>query len=67
MKANTKRLRILMCEKVMGRNDLAKVSGVTNSTISNILHDAPTSIKTIGKLAKALGVEPTEIIDLDTI
>lgn len=67
MKVNAKQMRILMCEKVMSRKDLAKASGVNTATISNVMHGESATTKTIGKLAKALGVDPTEIIDMDTI
>lgn len=38
-------------------------SGISRSTIHNAMHGKPVSTKTVGKIAKALNVDVTKIIE----
>jgi transcriptional regulator with XRE-family HTH domain len=56
-------LRRIRHEKLMKQTDLAKASGVNRSTIAMIeAQNKPADITTLGKLAAALGVEPSELM-----
>lgn len=63
MNINGKKLRQLRESQVMGVRNLAKASGVSHQTIYELeqgRHGAWP--QTIHKLAKALGVEPQELV-----
>ena len=64
MKIDEKKLKIAMARACMSRKDLVKVSGVAVGTLCGISakggNAAPT---TVGKLARALGCDVTEIIE----
>ena len=64
MKINTKAFELALANASMNRRDLAKKSGVAESTMSRtICGKGDTMPKTIGKLAVALGVSPADIIE----
>ena len=56
-------VRELRERKFLSQRDLAKAAGVSTSTIWELegAHTRPRRWRTIRKLAKALGVEPSEI------
>ena len=64
MRINTKRLKIAMATKCMNSRDLAQKAGLNFSTICSYMNGSkqPTP-KSLGKVAKALGVDVTEIIE----
>ena len=57
----------LSCEMfkagITSGKQLAEVAGVSVNTISRINNGNAATINTIGRLAKALGVDPTELIE----
>ena len=63
MKLDTKKVQLIMMKKLMNKCKLAKKAGLSNCAIYQILnHSKNPNYKTIGKIAAALGVEPSEIV-----
>ena len=63
MKLNTKSVRVVMAQKSLSLTDVAKNYGSTRQRISCILNSVNITPRTAGKLASALGVDVTEIIE----
>jgi transcriptional regulator with XRE-family HTH domain len=57
------RLRELRRRRVMSISDLSEASGVHRNTIHRIEQGKPAYTTTIRKLAKALEVEPGELVE----
>ena len=57
------RLQELRRRRVMSISDLSEVSGVHRITIHRIEQGKPAYTTTIRKLAKALEVEPSELVE----
>ncbi len=63
LKLNINSVKIAMARKMMNAPMLAKTMGVTKTTINSLLNGTRNpSLKMIGKLAKALEVDVTDII-----
>jgi len=66
MKVNGKKLKLAMMRACMSQRELAEKSGCGLTVISKTCGEkSMPTIATIGKIAKALGVDPTEIIDME--
>lgn len=63
MKINKKKLEIAMANKCIDQLRLAEESGLKYPTIRRACLREGTRPSTIGKIAKALGVDVTELID----
>jgi transcriptional regulator with XRE-family HTH domain len=58
-----KRLKEVRTKRLLTQDELAEKAGVSQSTIANIERDkAEPQFRTIRKLAKALDVDPTELV-----
>jgi DNA-binding Xre family transcriptional regulator len=55
-------IKKIMAEKLMTQTDLAKIAGLTKPSISRVLAKGTCTIKSCGKIAKALGVDLSEIV-----
>lgn len=64
MKIDSKKLKIAMARKCMCSRELAKKCGLSFSTICSYMNGkkAP-NLKSLGKIAKALDVDPETLID----
>lgn len=63
MNLDTKRVQLIMMKKLMNKRQLANSAGVGYSTLYLIFSQKRhPNIDTVGKIANALGVEPSEII-----
>lgn len=63
MYLNTKALDIALANSMMSRTELAKASGVSDSTLCKAVNDkTDMRPKSVGKIAKALGVSVESII-----
>lgn len=62
-----KKILILLARFKMSKVDLAKKAGISRQTLSTILSGNRCKPETIGKIAEALKVDVTEIIDLEEI
>jgi len=63
VKVSVERLQELRRRQVMSISDLSEVSGVHRNTIHRIEQGKPAYTTTIRKLAKALEVEPGELVE----
>ena len=63
MRINRIKLRIAMIEKDIGRNELAKLTGISTTTISNVENGKSCSNNTACAIAKALGIDLEEILE----
>lgn len=67
MKINKKRLQLLMMKNCMTTEALAKAAGIGVATVNILLHHERRTLPvTIGKVAKALNVNPEELIEEET-
>ncbi len=63
MRIDPKKLRFLMMENCMTTDALAKAAGIGTATVNTLLHhERRANPATIGKVAKALNVNPAELI-----
>lgn len=63
MKANKRKLDLAMAKACMSTTDLQKATEIPLPTINNVISGKGTRPVTIGRIARALGVDVTEIID----
>ena len=63
MRVDAKKLRLAMARKCMESSDLSEACSLSIGTIYNVLTGRPCNLSTIGKIAKALGVDVTEILE----
>jgi transcriptional regulator with XRE-family HTH domain len=63
IKVDSRRLRRLRRESALSQQDLMRISGVAQATLSDLeLGKREARASTVRKLAKALGVEPKELM-----
>ena len=63
MKIDEKKMRLAMARKLMDSKDLAEKVGCTVRSIQQALAGRSISKKKLGQIAKALDVDPAELID----
>lgn len=63
MQLNILAIKTLMATKEMTQSDLARLSSLSSQSVSYIMARGSCSIRSAGKLAKALGVNVEEILD----
>ena len=63
MKVNRKRLELAMARACMNTADLVSASGLPGTTVQNAIVGKGVRPGTLGRIAKALGVDPTEILE----
>ena len=59
----TRKIDLLMRAQLMTQQKLADLAGVSRTTINATLLKGSCSTGTAGKIAKALGVDPADIIE----
>lgn len=62
MKADIKRLKIYMANACMNTEDLRKKAQMPRPTVNNVISGRSVRPATIGRIAKALGVDVKEIL-----
>ncbi|MGB4610359.1 MAG: helix-turn-helix transcriptional regulator [Saccharofermentanales bacterium] len=62
MKINVEYLKLLLAEQNLTQKRLSKLSGISRQSICNILAKGSCSPTSLIKIAKALDVEPQELI-----
>ena len=65
MKISTRKILSMMGAALMTQEKLAKAAEVSRATINTALLKGSCSVRTAGKIAKALGVDPAEIIEME--
>lgn len=62
MKLNAWKIKLILAEKEMNQSDLAVKCGVNRQQINEILSRETCSLKTLGRIAKALDIPVAEIV-----
>jgi len=62
MKANRKKLELAMARACMNSADLPAAAGLPRPTVNNAIVGKSVRPATLGRIAKALGVDPADII-----
>lgn len=65
MKISARKLTALMGAALMTQKDLAQKAGVSRATINGTVQKGSCSIQTADKIAKALGVDPAKIVEME--
>lgn len=65
MKVNRKKLELAMARACMTSAELPAVAGLPRPTVQNAVVGKGVRPATVGKIAKALGVDPVEIIEME--
>ena len=63
MKANKKALMLAMARACIGRKEISEKAGMPEMTVKNVLDGRSVRPATLGKVARALGVDPLEIME----
>lgn len=63
MKISRDKINICLARKKMSVSDLAEAYGVSRARMNVILNQREVSVVSAGRLAEALGVDVTEIMD----
>ena len=63
MRLDRKKIDLSMARKSIAVSDLAKVYGVSRARMHTIICQRDVTTRTAGRLAKALGVDVTEIME----
>lgn len=64
MKLNPMAIRIEMAKRQFSGAQLAELAGLSRQTVSAILHGKDCAEATAGKLANALGMDVTELMEV---
>lgn len=62
MKADTQKLKLAMARACLNPQELAKIAIMPPQTVNGLIRGRSVRPATLGKAAKALGVDPAEII-----
>ena len=62
MKLNAWKIKLILAEREMNQSDLAVKIGVNRQQVNEILGRESCSLKTLGRIAKALDVPVVEIV-----
>ena len=62
MKVNRKKLELAMARACMESRDLPVAAGIPRGTVQNVIVGKSVRPATLGRIAKALGVDPVEIL-----
>lgn len=63
MKADNKKLRLAMARACMNTADLSKAAEMPTQTVNGVLRGRSVRPATIGRIAKALGVDVADILE----
>ena len=63
LKISKRKVQLLMAKKCMNPYDLCSKAGISYVNYQRIIKTGSTKIATLGKIAKALDVDVTEIIE----
>ncbi|WP_217959735.1 helix-turn-helix domain-containing protein [Acutalibacter muris] len=63
MKADRKKLELAMARACMNSADLPAAAGLPRPTVQNVIVGKSVRPATLGKVARALGVDPEQILE----
>ena len=63
MKINAVKVKMLIAKRCMSVNEFVGAAHIASSTMRLALSGNKVTVKTLGKIAKALGVDPEDIIE----
>jgi DNA-binding Xre family transcriptional regulator len=63
VKINSRFVKQMLLDKDLDQRKLAEISGVSEPTITRLMHGKPFTSDTLGKLASALECHPIDLID----
>lgn len=59
---NAEKFRIIIAENGYSIRDLAKTTGISETTVNKWLHGAGAQLRTLGKIAKALNIPLADFV-----
>lgn len=62
MKLNAWKIKLILAEQEMNQSDLAAKLGADRQMVNDVLRRETCSLRTLGRIAKALGVPVDEIV-----
>lgn len=65
MKVSREKLNLAMARACMNTADLADAAGLPRPTVNNVVVGKSVRPGTLGRIARALGVDPADILDED--
>lgn len=65
MKVNREKLRLAMARACMNPQDLAKAAEMPPQTVNGVLRGRSVRPATLGRIAKVLGVDVAEILEME--
>lgn len=65
MKANKRKLELALARSCMNTADLVCVAAMPEPTVKKVLRGYSVRPVTLGRIAKALGIDPAEIVDAE--
>ena len=63
MRLNRTKVSLLMAKQLISQASLAMKAGISRQTMSAVMNGGNCRPELLGKISKALGVEPEEIIE----
>ena len=63
MRLNATKGRLMMAKQVINQASLAAKAGISRQTLSAVMNGRNCRPELLGKISRALGVEPEEIIE----
>lgn len=66
MKAITQKVTLAMARKCMNPQDLAKAAGLPPQTVNGVIRGRSVRPATLGRVARALGCDPAELVNQDS-
>ena len=63
MKVDKRKINLAMMRACMNSTDVAAAAGIPAVTVRKIMTGYGTTHKTLGRIARALGVDPAELIE----
>ncbi|MDR0476040.1 MAG: helix-turn-helix transcriptional regulator [Treponema sp.] len=67
MKANKKKLELAMARACLSLTDLVDATTMPEPTVKNVLAGRSVRPATFGRIAKALNVDPEELLEMEAI
>lgn len=65
MKVDRKKIKVIMARACMSSSDIARAAHMSESTTKNVIYGRNVRPCTLGKVAAALGVDVTEIMETE--